>query len=340
MGELSKKEKQNLDVIKTIVYETLEHLQIERRNKFEIKFDSVPDKEQKRFYRKEIKKTTKKLLQFNEELLDPISGSIREFRNYYSFCVLKKGEFEESHYSYLKEIEENWKDIFITNFVLGLYDEKDELVYLNKDFEDFDLSFENSWEWTDNPEEYFSLPFLNELIECIETVEYFKMVFDFYHLSSNNSLNIDKHYNKTITGLDTFLDEGQIKLIYKLLKPKFIPENTHIEHFKAVFSGEKIPLEYSNHKIKWNKTIPLFCCLLFGYENLDFNNESISFKGIVDKQNSAHFYKKALSIFSFGNRKVTNKTLSEKTSKLTLSIAPAGFKDIYEIIKTVQNITV
>ncbi len=342
MGEISLQEKENLNKIISIVHEALELLQIQNRNIIEISIDSVPDNESKKFYWKEIKKTKKKLLKYSDEFSDYIAGTIRDFIHYYNFCILKNGKRDDSNYSYFVEIENHWEDKFIQNFSLGFYDENDELIYLNKELSDIDLNIDDNWDWIEDPEEFFNLPLLNELIDCIYTIRYFKMVYDFYHQSLIDNGKFSKKVilkNESISGIYTIIQKENIESMYKLLKTKFINSETSLKHFEAAFNGDETSSEYLYNKIIWRNSIPLFCCLMFGYESMNFNNETISFSGIIDKEKVPNFYKKATLLFSFGSRKVTNRTLCEKTLKLTLGNAPTGFKDIYDIIKTVQNST-
>jgi len=125
----------------------------------------------------------------------------------------------------------------------------------------------------------------------------------------------------------------------KLLQEGFIAENITEEHFIHFLSGKEIIEKYKNKKIEWLKSIPLFCCLFYGFNNMEFNGKTIDFKGIINEDTGSK-YKKAELLFSFGNRKVTNKTLSEKVHKITYANAPKDYSLLHKIIETIQNSTV
>ncbi len=169
---------------------------------------------------------------------------------------------------------------------------------------------------------------------------WFKHVFDMLNFTRISYLKITKAEIQTeLTGFKSNFKPQQIEILFEQLKGVYIDKNTNKKYFMAIFEDNVLPDKFINKKINWNKSIPLFCSLFFGYSHIEYQKQFLSFNGIINKE-TIHFYKKAIQFFSFDKKKVSNKTLSEKSSKLCDAKAPQNFDKLYSIIKTVQTSTI
>lgn len=131
---------------------------------------------------------------------------------------------------------------------------------------------------------------------------------------------------KVITGFNTNLNETKIIELYNNIKGNLISAKTKQANFIAALNNVALPKDFQ--KIYWDAEESIFCCLFFGYSNLEYNSQLLDFKGIVKSKD----YKLATQLFEF-RTKTTNKTLSSKVAKLVNCKHPNNFHLIYPIIE-------
>lgn len=142
-------------------------------------------------------------------------------------------------------------------------------------------------------------------------------------------LEVSKNdYQSKITGFETNLSNPEIKTLYKKIKGMLINNDTTLAHFIAALNNAELPEDYI--KIHWKSEESMFCCLMFGYANLEYGNQSLHFDGIV--KNKKKEYILATNLFSF-RTKTNNKSLSSTVAKLKNCNSPNNFNLIYPIIK-------
>ncbi|MCK4661986.1 MAG: hypothetical protein KAT68_03930 [Bacteroidales bacterium] len=224
--------------------------------------------------------------------------------------------------------------IYYVNWTINGYLNESEIKSF--DFKNFDLSKFHSLKEKENLSSIININNIDEIERILSWISYYFYIqieyFRFNKITSNQ--------NKTdLTCFKSSLTDESIQTLFEHLNGNYIDEKTNPDHFKAIFKDEPLPNEFMDRKIFWTKSIPLFCCLLFGYKEIEYQGKSISFNGIIDRQ-TVHFYKKAINLFHFGTKKVYNKTLSEKETKLCYCNAPQNFDKLYPIIKKVKTSTV
>lgn len=144
--------------------------------------------------------------------------------------------------------------------------------------------------------------------------------------------NSPQQFKNELYGFKHNIDQKEIESLYKLLSGKCISPHTSLNHFKAALCDELIPDKYLNTKIVWLKSVPLFCCLFFGYQNLIYDSESLDFRGIINSKDSKDFYIKTLDLFTFKQApKVNNRTLAKIVGEKSKN-APKDFTNLLKFI--------
>jgi hypothetical protein len=278
---------------------------------FQIKFDTTPDNERLLLCKTELKALQNKLLQFNENLKDPIQADIREFRNYYKYCIQNHARENDIINDY-KNYPSQWPNSFIKYYAL----EREEYMEFDYSKIDLDSIFDND-NWIDDIEKYIPLPGFKELIDCLDTILNFQRIFELYHMvledKSFNLENNKRSNNKGFIGFQSNLSIDQIENLYFQLKGSYIDENTNKDHFLAIFINEPLP---RGCKIEWLKSNALITYFI---------------KKIFHSDNPFNVWVKAQSIFIKDKKPMRNLRQSENNP------FPKGYEEIDKILKSIYT---
>jgi hypothetical protein len=292
--------------------------------KLKIKLDITPHVERLAFFKTELVEVQNKFLLYDSDLLNLIHSFIREYVNFYKY-VVREEPCEDFIYDRLKDFYLVWFDDFIKLFALSQYDNDDKLIYLEYDYGSVDENMDILIDENKNFD-LIPLPNFEKLMDCILTFNRFMEMYDYYHKAlddkydeiEHRSLNVRRIKQNKISGFESSLSTIQIKNLFNSLKGKYIEQSTTPEHFKAIFSNEKLPDGFK--PIKLHKNFSAALCAYFISE-------------LFQKENPNDYW-------SIGERCFDVKTLRQSYNnfyKTNKSQKPKGYNLIDDIIKNLYN---
>lgn len=280
------------------------HFSLEKTiDSFKMKMEMYPKDEQETLLKETIKETANKNVDNNYI-----------HRNSTERFYVKLTEFKECG-------EFNIFNLF-QDFVINLDDCND--FYKKNDFKPYNyyLKKPNDYYLQNNEIDIHELPEFNSIVTSV--VNNFFLLF----LKEVKPKEQSKEKSKKYTGFKTDLNKPQIIKLYNKIKGNLISDKTNQANFIAALNNKVLPENFQ--KIYWHAEESLFCCLFYGYSNLEYKEQSLYFEGLVKGNNNE--YIRATSLFDF-RTKTTNKTLSSKVAKLSNCNSPQNFELIYPIIE-------
>lgn len=247
MAKLSDEEIIQLNKLSKIVHDIIESKEYDFQIDQKIKIDTTPKNDRIKLIKEELKKIQNHALEFNDEIKDHFAYTVEEFRQYEHFEELnKKGKAGiEIYLEMFGDYPKTWMKSIVNNFALEQDGENESFPYLTFNYDSIDR--DDIYELIDDPEKHINLPYFNDLIDCLSTLNEFHSWSEFYRILLDEKTISIKRKNNNIV-FDGDLSVNQYKYLYKAL----INNDSYIDEFRTSESDfiNVFTKEFDSHESK------------------------------------------------------------------------------------------